>query len=88
MGQGLVGDRASLHRDPDEVLLGSLDALADRVRHLIRLAQSNPDHAVAVAHDDHRAEAEPPSALHDLRHAIDADDLLLERQTRGINFRH
>ena len=39
----LVGDRGAVHRDPEQVLLGALDALLDRDRHLVRLAVADAD---------------------------------------------
>src|SRR5690606_23226376 len=62
----------------EEVLLRLLDALRDRQRHLARLAVADADHAVAIAHDDERREAEATAALDDLRHAVDGHDALEE----------
>ena len=76
----LVRDRRPDHRDLDEVLLGVLDALADRLGDLAGLAEPDADVARAVADDDDRAEAEPPAALDDLGDAVDLDDALLERE--------
>jgi hypothetical protein len=58
------------------VLLGLLDALGDRGRHLLGLAVADADGAVTVAHHDQRGEAEPATTLDDLRHAVDRDDPL------------
>ena len=79
----LVGDRRAHHRHLDEVLLGVLDALADRFRNLAGLAQPDADVAGAVADDDDRAEAEAPAALDDLGDAVDLDDALFERELVG-----
>src|SRR5690606_1050568 len=65
-------------RDPDEVLLRPLVALADRVGHLVGLAEAHADVALAVADHDESAEAEAPAALDDLRHAVDVDHPLLK----------
>jgi hypothetical protein len=83
-----VGDRGPDHRDPDQVLLGVLDALADRLGDLAGLAQADPDVAGAVADDDDRAEAEAPAALDHLRDAVDLDDTLLERELVGVDAGH
>jgi hypothetical protein len=74
----VVRDRALGDGHLDHALLRLLDPLADRLRHLVRLAETEADAAVRVADDDQRAEAEAPAALHDLRDAVDVNDLLLE----------
>src|SRR5919205_392982 len=80
-----AGRRRTLHRVRDgagdarhlvEVLLGLLDALGDRRGHLLGLAVADTHGAVAVTDDDQRGEAEAPTALHDLRHAVDGDHAL------------
>src|SRR5207302_8526182 len=60
------------------LLLRLVDALPDRFRHLVGLAEPEADASAAVPDDDQRAEAEPPAALHDLGDAVDVDDLLLQ----------
>src|SRR6476620_4685772 len=84
----LVGDRRADHRDPDQVLLRVLDALADRLGHLAGLAEPGADVARAVTDDDDRGEAEAAAALDDLRDAVDLDDALLERELVGIDACH
>src|SRR6185295_16013903 len=84
----LVGDRRPDHRDPDQVLLRVLHALADGLGHLAGLAEPGADVARAVADDDDRGEAEAPAALDDLRHAVDLDDALLERELVGVDACH
>src|SRR5688500_13984132 len=80
-----TGRRLTLHRVRDgagdaghvvEVLLGLLDALGDRRGHLLGLAVADADLAVAVAHDHQGGEAEAPTTLDDLGHAVDGDDAL------------
>src|SRR5215218_7658851 len=80
-----TGGRLTLHRVRDgagdarhgvEVLLGLLDALGDRRGHLLGLAVAHPDLAVAVAHDHQGGEAEAPTTLDDLGHAVDGDHAL------------
>ena len=75
-------------RDLDQVLLGVLDALADRLGHLARLTQAGTNVPGTVTDDDDRAEAEAPAALDDLRHTIDLDDALFERQLVRVDPRH
>src|SRR3954465_9737349 len=81
----LVRDGRPDHRDLDQVLLGVLDALADRLRDLTGLADADPDVTGAVTDDDDRAEAEPPAALDDLGDSVDLDDALLERELVGVD---
>ena len=71
-----VGDRAADQRDAEEVLARFLHTLGDRGRHLFGLAVSDADHAVAVADDHQRGEAEPATTLDHLRNAVDRDDAL------------
>src|SRR5690606_323158 len=63
-------------RHLEEVLLGLLDALGDRRGHLLGLAVSDADRAVAVTDDHQGGEAEAPTALDDLRDAVDCYDAL------------
>src|SRR3954468_14524567 len=79
------GRRLTLHRVRDgegdprdlvEVLLGLLDALGDRRGHLLGLAVADAHGAVAVAHDHQGGEAEAPTTLDDLGHAVDGHDAL------------
>src|SRR5205814_6375579 len=76
----LVRDGRPDHGDLDEVLLCVLDALADRLRDLARLADPDPDVARAVTGADGRAGAQPPAALADLGDSIDLADPLLGRE--------
>src|SRR5256884_2388757 len=55
-----------------------LYGLAHRLAHLVRLAGGDPDASLPVAHGDERVEAEAPAALHDLRDAVDGNDVLDE----------
>ena len=71
--------RAALaQRHADQAALGGVGRLADRFRHLARLAVAEADAALLVADDDERGEAEAPAALHHLRHTIDVDELVDE----------
>ena len=81
----LVGDRAAVLGHAEEVLLGALDALLDRERHLVGLAVADADDFAFVADDDERREREAPAALDDLGDAVDLDDALLEVQAGGAD---
>jgi hypothetical protein len=72
-------------RNAEEVLLGALDPLLDRERHLVGLAVAHAHHVAFVADDHERGEREAPTALHDLGDAVDLDDALLEVQACGIH---
>src|SRR5262249_2909713 len=65
-------------RDPGQVAPGGARCLADRLRHLARLAVAETDPTLLVADDDQRRKAEALAALDDLRHAIDVDQLVDE----------
>ena len=69
---------AFTQRHPHDAALGGLGRLADRLRHLARLAMAETDPALLVADDDQRGEAEAPAALHHLRHAIDVHEAIDE----------
>src|SRR6185369_12508216 len=69
----------------DKVLLRVLDALLDRLRNFIGLAQTSSDVPAAVANDDHRGEAEAAATLDDLGDTVDLNDALGELQTSWID---
>src|SRR3954470_6658342 len=71
-----VRDGAGDPRHAVEVLLGLLDALGDRRGHLLGLAVADAHHAVTVADDHQRGEAEAPTTLDDLGDAVDGDNPL------------
>src|SRR5882757_10969428 len=77
-GRGLTRDRVRDRlldaRHLEEVLLGFLDTLGDRRRHLLGLAVADADGAVTVADDHQGREAEPASALDDLGHPVDGHE--------------
>src|SRR3982075_2361830 len=73
----VVMQRAAIaQRHPDQPALGGFGRLADRLRHLARLAGAMTDAAALVADDDDRREGEAPAALPPLRDAIDGDQLV------------
>src|SRR5437667_3800736 len=74
----LVRDGRARERDLDHAAAGGFDGLANRLAHLVRLAGGDPDASLPVAHGDERVEAEAPAALHDLRDAVDGNDVLDE----------
>jgi hypothetical protein len=65
-------------RAREHVLLGVVDRLRDRERHLARLAVADADAVDLVADHDQRGEREAPAALDDLGDPVDLDDALLE----------
>ena len=65
-------------RHADEVARGRFRRLADRFRHFARLAVAEADAAAQIADDDEGREAEALAALHDLRDAIDVNELVGE----------
>src|SRR5688500_17138036 len=84
----LVRDGRPDERHLDEVLLGVLDALANRLGHFAGLADPGTDRAVAVADDHHRAEAEAAASLDHLAHAVDLDDLLFQVELGRVDTCH
>src|SRR5699024_7409702 len=76
-----VRDTARNARHTEEVLLRFLDALRDRGGHLLGLAVANADLSVTVTDDDQGREAETPTALNNLGHAVDCYDTL---EMRGL----
>src|SRR6516165_4748423 len=75
----VVMQRAALaQRNPRQVPLGRFGRLADRLRHLARLAVAESDPALLVADHDQRGKAEALAALDDFRHAIDVVELVDE----------
>src|SRR3989475_9307410 len=71
-------DRRPRERDLDQAAAGGFDRLAHGLAHLVRLAGGDPDPPLPVAHGDERVEPEAPAALHDLRDAVDGNDVLDE----------
>src|SRR6185436_17228791 len=71
-----VRDGALDAGDLEELLLGLLDALGNRGRHLLGLAVADADHSLAVADDHQGGEAEATTTLDDLGDAVDRDDAL------------
>src|SRR5262249_18041960 len=71
-------------RDAHHGLLRAVDRLANRLGDFLGLAEAEADAAVGVAHHHERREAEAPAALHDLRHAVDVDDLFLQLHAFGV----
>src|SRR5205823_14638569 len=71
-------DGRARERDLDQAAAGSFDGLAHRLAHLVRLAGGDPDASLPIAHCHERVEAEAPATLHDLRDAVDGNDVLDE----------
>src|SRR2546426_6391076 len=76
LADDLVRNRSAGERDFVHAAARRLDGFAHRLADLVRLAGRDPDLPFVVADGHERVEAEAPAALHDLRHAIDRDDVL------------
>src|SRR5437667_919938 len=76
LADDFVRNRAAGQRNFGHVAACRLDGLSHRFAGLVRLAGRNADLSLAVADGNQRVEAEAPAALHDLRDAIDRDDVL------------
>src|SRR5438128_1461722 len=88
VGDDLMRDGPIDERNEHHVLLGVLATFVDRTRDLVGLAQTGADVAAAVADDHDRREREPPTALHDLRHAVYLDDPFGQLQAICVNSWH
>ena len=75
----VVMQRAAFaQRHPGQAALGGIGGLADRLRHLTRLAVTEADAALLVADNHQRGETEAPAALHHLGDAVDVHELVDE----------
>ena len=73
MQRALVAQRYAQHRTTRRFA-----GLADGFRHFARLAMTEADLALLIADDHERRETEALAALHNLRDAVDVDELLGE----------
>ena len=62
---------ASVKGNREQVLLGLLAALANRLRHFVGLAKADANAALAVTNDNLRGERKPATALNDFCAAVD-----------------
>src|SRR2546422_7131520 len=83
----LARDRRVLQRHEDQILLGVLHRLADRLGHLVGLAETDTHMAPTVADHHQRREREAPAALDDLGHAVDGDDAVIQLEHARIDLR-
>jgi hypothetical protein len=75
----VVMQRAALaQRHADERAARRLRCLADRLRHLARLAVAEAYPALLIAHHHQRGKAEALAALDHLGHAVDVHELVFE----------
>jgi hypothetical protein len=74
----LMGDCVPHQRNGEKVLLCVLTTLPDGFWNLIGLSKTNANMSISIADYDQSREAKPPTALDDLRHAIDAHDSVVE----------
>ena len=71
--------RATLaQRHADQAALGGLGRLADRLRHLARLAVAEANAALLITDDDERRETEASAAFHHLGDAVDVHQTIDE----------
>jgi hypothetical protein len=70
-------------RDLEQVLLGVVDRLRDRERHLARLAVADADAVDLVADHHEGGKREAAAALDDLGDAVDLDHALLQLSRIG-----
>ena len=78
VGDDRVRHRAAGQRHRNQTAACDSVALADGVRNGAALAESRAQPALPIANDDHGVEGEMTSPLHDLGHAADMDNVLLE----------
>src|SRR5262245_23096554 len=79
VSEDLVRNRATARqRDREHLLLGGFTRLADRVGHLVGLAEADTDSSLLIADRHDRIEREPTTALHHLGAAVHADHALHE----------
>ena len=82
-----VGNRAAPgDRDVEQALLRGFPRLADRIRHLVGLAETHAHAPGLIPDRDDGVERESPPALHDLGAPVHVDHLLdeLRLRRRGI----
>src|SRR5713101_1652696 len=83
----LAGNRRVLERHEDQILLGVLDRLPDRLGHLAGLAQSHAHVSPPVPHHDQRGERESPAALDHLGDPVDGDHPVRQVQRACVYLR-
>src|SRR5690606_33383155 len=74
MMQGAAGTE----RHEDQIALGGLGRLADRLRHFTRLAVAEANATLLVANNHQSGKAETATTLHNLGDTIDVDQLVDE----------
>src|SRR5690606_27882007 len=79
----LVRKRSVHEWHADQVVLRSLNCLLDRVRHFFCFSGTKTDVACLVTDHDKSRERKVLTALYDLRHSIDRDELILKDQACG-----
>src|SRR5271163_1304748 len=69
-----MGDGGTAEGNRFEMLAGGIGGFADGFGDLIGLAKTDADLALAISHDEERAEAEAATALDDLGASVDEDN--------------
>src|SRR5712672_3238931 len=85
MAEHLMRDRAVAQWHSNQALLGTIDALANRLGNFVGLAQAITNQTVLIAGDHQRAEAEAPATFDDLGHTVDVDHLLFDIHPLRVN---
>jgi hypothetical protein len=73
----LVRNRSGSEGDMDQVFLRLFNRLRDCDRHFGSLPFSDTDPPLSISNDNQRTKVEAFPTLHDLRHAVDEDNLIL-----------
>ena len=74
----LVRNRPRREGDMHQVFLSLFNRLRDRDGHFGGLPFPDAHPSLSISNDDQRTEVEPLSTLHDFRHAVDKDHLVLQ----------
>jgi hypothetical protein len=74
----LVRNRPRGKGDMHQVFLSLFNRLRDRYGHFGGLPFPDAHPSLSISNDNQRAEVEPLSTLHDFRHAVDKDNLVLQ----------
>jgi hypothetical protein len=74
----LMCNRSRGEGDMHEVFFGLFNRLRDRYRHFGGLSFPDADPSLSIPNDNQGTEVEPLSTLHDFRHAVDKDNLVLK----------
>ncbi len=74
----VMGNGSTLQCDAEHILLCVLEAFADCIRNLSRLAHAEADLAIAVADNNESSEFHDTAAFYGFGYAVDCDNLFLQ----------